>query len=477
MRCARLSEVVDTLRFRLMAWNTIVLILIGLPALVAVRAVLSHKVLHEFDGLLQEDLEEIRLAIRQQQPPLTPLFQDLERKAEGHVHHGWFVQLFDGDGGALWSSRNAPDEELPPLAGDAVYESGTYRLVEARIAEPGRAPVIVRVGSSLRSLQDDVTLLTRMMLLACALILLLAPLGGYWLAGRATEPLGRIIRTTAHLRPSNLAERLPVSGSGDELDQLAVTINGFLDRIGTYLERKRDFLANAAHELRSPLTAICTSVEVALDGQHTPHDYTALLGDILEECHHLRILVNQVLLLAESETEHLALAGRSARLDQIVRQSVEMFRGVADSQGVTLAAEDVEPAAAAGDAAHLRQVVSNLVDNAIKFNRPGGRVDVAVGTDRERQQAWLRVADTGPGIAARDLPRVFERFFRAERARPRADERPGNGLGLSICEAIVTALQGTITAESEPGKGSTFTVRLPLAPHAEPTNASSAPRP
>ena len=468
MPYGRLSDFVGTLRFRLMAWNTAVLILIGVPTLAGVHAVLRHKVLHEFDELLQEDLEEIRLAVRQR-APLDLLYQELERKAQGHVHHRWFVQIFDGGGEAVWSSQNAPDE-LPPLAGDAVYESGPYRLVETRIAEPGRAPVVVRVGSSLRSLQDDVTLLTRMLLLACAFILLLAPLGGYWLAGRATKPLGRIIRTTAHLRPSNLAERLPVRGSGDELDQLAVTINGFLDRIGSYLDRKRDFLANAAHELRSPLTAICTSVEVALDAPRSPQEYTHLLGDILEESQHLRVLVNQMLQLAESETEHLTFAGGAARLDEIARQSVEMFRGVADSQGVSFTVECVE-VETAGDAAHVRQVVNNLVDNAVKFNRPGGRVDVAVGVDAG--QAVLRVADTGRGIAAADLPRVFERFFRTEKSRSRYSERPGNGLGLSICEAVVTALQGTIGVESELGRGSVFTVRLPLAARAENAGAGA----
>lgn len=467
----RLRTMLGTLRFRLMAWNTAVLVLIGIPTLLMVHIVLRYKLLREFDGLLQDDTEELRLAVRKF-PSLDPVCEELERKAEGHIQHGWFVQIFAADGRLLWSSRNSPD--LPPVESlsDEAQElrawpdgtlddqgAGTYRLVQVRIAEPGRPPLTVRVGASVHTLQDDVTLLTEMLVAAGVIILLLAPLGGYWLAGRATLPLARIIATTALLRPDHLDERLPVRRTGDELDQLSETTNGFLDRIASYLQQKRDFLANAAHELRSPLTAICTSVEVALDHPRTSQEYVSLLGDILEECQHLQVLVNQLLLLAEGETERLALAGAVTRLDRVVGKSVDMFRGVAEAQNVELRVQGLESAEVLGAESHLRQVVNNLLDNAIKFNRPGGRVDVDLRV--LAGQVRLQIADTGIGIPADDLPRVFDRFYRVDKTRQREGGPAGNGLGLSICATIVAALQGQIAALNQPEGGSIFTVTLP----------------
>lgn len=456
----RLRTLLGTLRFRLMAWNTAVLVLIGIPTLLTVHIVLRYKLLREFDGLLREDTQEVRLAVRKF-PGLDPVYEELERKAEGHVQHGWFVQIFAADGQLLWSSRNGPD--LPWVETDegTVQEADAFRLVQARIAEPGRPPLTVRVGASVHNLQDDVTLLTEMLVAAGVIILFLAPLGGYWLAGRATQPLARIIATTALLRPDHLDERLPVRRTGDELDQLSETTNGFLDRIASYLQQKRDFLANAAHELRSPLTAICTSVEVALDHPRTSQEYVSLLGDILEECQHLQVLVNQLLLLAEGEAERLALAGATSRLDQVVGKSLDMFRGVAEAQGVELRALGLEAAEVVGAESHLRQVVNNLLDNAIKFNRSGGRVDVDLRVIAN--QVRLQIADTGIGIPADDLPRVFDRFYRVDKTRRREGGPAGNGLGLSICATIVAALQGQITAHNLPDRGSVFTVTLPRA--------------
>jgi len=316
----------------------------------------------------------------------------------------------------------------------------------------------VRVGCSMQSLYEDFDILTRMMVLAGAAIVVLAPLGGYWLAGRATKPLARIIQTTARLRPTNLAERLPLRGTGDELDRLSRTINGMLDRIGAYVEENHDYLANAAHELRSPLTAIGSAVEVALNSERSPQEYQEMLEEIAEVCNSLGVVVNQLLLLGESESRRLVPAGKPVTLEMIVQKSVDMFQAAAENQQIELTLSQRDRATVEGDEGHLWQVVNNLIDNAVKFTPAGGKVDVSLRTDAPAGRAVLTVRDTGVGIAAADLPRVFDRFYRCDRQGER-----GTGLGLSICQALVRAHQGKIRAESAPGQGSCFTVTLPLA--------------
>lgn len=456
-----LKGIVGTLRFRLLAWNTAVVLLMVLPTLIGVREAMRHTLRHELDQLLLEDALEVDLLVRQLQNSPEELHQELTLQARGHAHRGWFVQLFDAEGGLVWQTGMPPDLVLPPpTRRGTVIDVDGYRVAEARLAEgTARLAAFVRVGSSLEELQSDMALLTHMMVLAAGLILVLAPLGGFWLAGRATRPLARIIDTAARLRPSNLNERLPVRGTGDELDRLSQTINGMLDRLATYLEQHREFIANAAHELRSPVSAVRATVEVALSGRLTAEERDALLGEVLEECDALAGLVNRLLLLAEGDAGRLEPTGQSADLGTAVRKSIEMFRGAAEARGVDLFCPRLDSAVVPGDESHLRQVVNNLLDNALEFTPEGGRVTVEV---RRGAEAELVVEDTGTGIAPVDLPRVFDRFYRGDRSRQRRSGGRGSGLGLSICQSIVTALGGRIGVASVPGRGTRFAVTLPL---------------
>ncbi|MCI0381064.1 MAG: HAMP domain-containing histidine kinase [Gemmataceae bacterium] len=311
--------------------------------------------------------------------------------------------------------------------------------------------------------EEDIALVNRVMVLAGVSILVLAPIGGYLLYRRAMRPLSWIIETTGRLQPKNLKERLPMRGTGDELDQLSKTINGMLDRIAAYIESNRDFIANAAHELRSPLAAIRSSVDVALDRLRTPDEYSALLTDVAEECNRLTNLLNQLMLLAEGDAGRLALLNQTARLDKIVLEAVDMFEPVAEALSVNLKLVAAPPVSVRGEEYHLRQVVRNLIDNATKFTPPGGRIEVELISQREAKQSLLRVADTGIGIPEEEVPRVFERFYRVDKSRTREWSAGGNGLGLAICQAVVAALEGRIDVVSQLGVGTTFTVVLPLA--------------
>jgi two-component system, OmpR family, heavy metal sensor histidine kinase CusS len=288
-----------------------------------------------------------------------------------------------------------------------------------------------------------------------------------------------MIRTTARLRPGELEARVPVRGTGDELDRLAQTINGLLDRISDYLRQEQDFLANAAHELRTPLAAIRSSVEVALNTDRSQDEYRELLGLVIDQCLTLQALVNQLLLLAESDADRLKTDAAPVHLDRLLYQAIEMFEGVAEERGVAIEVGEVATVSIAGNRHHLRQVLNNLLDNAIKFTAeryaappaanaaPSGKVTVALKRDEQAGRCELRIHDNGVGINAADLPRIFDRFYRVDKSRSRDALAGGTGLGLSICRAIVEAHQGTIRATSELERGTTFIVSLPLADAAQ----------
>ncbi len=449
-----------TLRARLSVWNTLVILLLAATMLVGLRQGLHYTLVREEDQLLREDIAEVRLIVARSEPPDWPRVREaLGQKAVSHAPRKWFCEIVDGRGAVIVGTNRVAGGGRPaPGAGDSVTETfGDYRICQEPAAVPGVGDVAIRVGATLDEVREDVARVTQLAMVAGLLLLLVAPVGGYLLARRATAPLAAIISTTARLRPSRLDERLAVRGTGDELDQLAEKINGFLDSIGDHLARHRDLVANAAHELRSPLAAIRSSAELALDRDRTAEDYKEFLGVVVDESSRLSTLVHQLLLLAESDANRLERKDEPVDLGRLVARCAEMFEGVAEARGITLT-RDVAAAEVRGDGDHLRQVVLNLLDNAVKFT-PGGRA-IRVRVWRHAGEAILEVADTGDGIAAGDLPRVFERFFRADkgRARPRVG---GSGLGLSICQAIIDAHGGNIRIDSTPGAGTTIWVHLP----------------
>jgi heavy metal sensor kinase len=460
-----LARNLKTFRFRLAIWNAAVVILTAVVTLIVLRQGVRWAILHEMDQILIEDIDEIALGLSESSAIKFDLLKaDLTRKAIGHKHHNWFVQLFDDENRILWASAKVPPLALPRRPGDGefTYTDGDYRLALRAIARNPQGVGAVRVGASLYSVREDMARIDRTVFLATGFVLIIAPAIGYWLANRAVRPLAKITQTAARLRPSQLQERLPVRETGDELDQLALTVNGFLDRIAVYLQQKRDFLAHAAHELRTPLAAIRSSVEVALNSDRSKEEYENLLIDIIDEGAALETLVNQLLLISETEAEHLKSEYSPVLLDAIIAQAVNMFQGVAESREIDLELRTAAPVHVFGNRNLLRQLVNNLLDNAIKYTPSGGRVTVELKHDERSNVAVLSVADTGIGIAADDVPRVFDRFFRADRSRGRFTETVGTGLGLSICQAVATAHGGEITCESKPAAGTRITVRLPL---------------
>ena len=455
-----------SLKFRLTVWNTLIVLIAVVIALVAVREGLRYYLVLETDTTLDAEVKELLLAIEAFHPNRDQIVAEMERKAEGHLERGWHIRWLEEERReTIWASELAPPQPLQLLIGSSdghsVWASEEYRSIERQLNKPGLPRYFIRVGTPIKFIAEDVDRLTRILAPVGLAIFLLAPLGGLIMAGRAVEPLQRIIRTTERLRPSHLDERLEVRGVGDELDQLATKINTFLDQIADHLEMSRIFVANAAHELRSPLAAIQSSVEVTLEKSRTVGEYEETLFQLNDECRHLGQLVNQLLQLAQSEAGGAEPRRESVPLHELINKIVEMFGPVAEERGVILRAFGVEALNVPGDPGQLRQLLTNLVDNAIKFTPANGSVSIGWKRAANPDFISLTVADTGIGIPQGSIPRVFDRFYQVEKARPRGDEARGNGLGLSICQSIVQAHNGTITVESSLGRGTKFTVLLP----------------
>ncbi|HVV99770.1 MAG TPA: HAMP domain-containing sensor histidine kinase [Planctomycetaceae bacterium] len=476
MSVRMLREVFGTLRFRLTLWNSAIVLLMVVSTLWGVREALRLTLWHDGDEQLQDDLREIGLNFLDMYPNVDRLYAELDHKTATHTHRGFFVRLFDEKGELVWASANAPDElaTLPIGRSTGPISVGSYRIVQMRLERTDVPHWTIRAGASYALLDDEVAQITKLMLVVGAIVLIVTPIGGYWLAGRATHPLSQIMDTTERLHPTNLQERLPLRGTRDELDRLSQTINNFLDRIALYVNRNREFTANAAHELRSPLAAIQSSLEVTLNSDRSVDEYKETLAETLDQCEELRVLVNQLLLLAESDAGELKIGDEPIDLGQVVQRSVEMFQGVAESREVRLELNCPRPVFLEGNATRLRQVVNNLIDNALKFTESGGRIRVDLYVDTSGTQAVLKVADSGAGIPTEDLPHIFERFYLSDKARQRERPGRGSGLGLPICKAIVESHNGQISIESTPTRGTAVVITLPRR---QPRDRTNRPQP
>lgn len=468
-----------SLRVRLTLWNTAVVLVTTLATLAVVQVAARAMLYREADTSLRAAVEGISAAIRDHHPDISAVVGDMQRMTASQRERGWFMHLLTHEGTTVWRSDNCPEAVTnnPPSRLDSeevVGAVGPYRYVRRWVRQPGRLRYYLRVGMHTGVLDQSVAGLMRLLLPLAVSVSLLTPLIGYLLAVRATRPVADILRTAAGLRPTRLAERLPVRGTGDELDRLASTINGLLDQVARHVQRQERFVADAAHELRGPLAAVRCSLEVAVAGGTDTEDMRDVLADTLEATCHLSKVTNDLLLLAEGAGEPRHDDDSSSDLAAVARQTAAMFSGVAAERGLTVIVDAAASVVVPGDASWLRRVIGNLLDNAIRFTPEGGRVTVHASSANGR--ARLVVSDTGVGLAPTELARVFERFYKSDRAHSHADGRRSGGLGLPICRSLIDMLGGTIDIASAVGLGTTVTVLLPPAVRPETSQEPSRPR-
>jgi heavy metal sensor kinase len=394
-----------------------------------------------------------------------------ERKAVRFVEfadatpEGNLIHLFDSSGRRLFPENpELPDFPWPPPSAETrpryhnvVYDGRHFRV----FIDP------VRVGSQVfcilvaGQLEDNRGLLARFstgLFAAIPALLALSAWGGYWLSRHVLRPIDRLTTAVRSISIGNLSGRLPIADTGDELERLAVTCNGMLSRLENSVSRIQRFTADASHELRSPISFMRTVAEVALRNPQIDPESRAAFDDILVESAEASRLLEDMLVLARADSHQGDLRFEPVDLADLVNDVHEKARPLAEAKHQRLAVERNGSARVSGDRASLRRLLWTLVDNAIKYTPAGGRIELAL--DTRASEARVTVRDSGIGIPEAMLPRVFERFFRADPSRTQVE---GSGLGLAIAKWIADMHHAAISVESVEGRGTTFRVVFPPA--------------
>lgn len=295
-------------------------------------------------------------------------------------------------------------------------------------------------------------------LVSAPVMLLAIGILGWFAAGRALAPLQRVVHTVQTVSGGNLSLRIERLGTRDELDELIATFNGMMERLEANFEQMRRFSMDASHELRTPLTAIRGQLEVAQLTARTPEDFRRAIATALEDVERLGRIVQSLLQLAQAEAGQIRISREPEVLAEIAARRVARFRPLAESRRQRIELEADTACIAAVDRLQMERLLDNLLSNALKYTQEGGRIVLRIF--RDGSEAVIEVSDNGPGIAEQHLPHIFEKFYRIREGEKTAGR--GVGLGLAFVQWIARAHGGQVSVSSQPGKGSTFAVRLPL---------------
>jgi heavy metal sensor kinase len=451
-----------SIRWRLTLWNTAALAVLLLAFEGLVYGLLRHALYEQTDRTLAAAFGQLEQDPRLAADPAQRLRHWVYEWKE---HENLFAIVYDGTGAVLDQTEELPAVSVLPAP---TSRPGTPRLHDLTVPVVGRqrtlegnvplasGPATVRLMAPLAEVDHELGRLLTVLLTAVPVMLALSGGLGYVLARKALAPVQQLRRSTEGITADRLDRRLPIANPGDELGRLAQTFNALMGRLEHSFAEVRRFTADASHELRTPLTAIRAEAEVALRGPLDATDCRQLLGSILEECGRLTRLTDQLLALAREDAGRGAETREPVDMAALVREVAETMRPLAEARGLVLELEANGPVPVRGDPARLRQVFFNVLDNAIKYTPAG---TIRVRGERRNGAGVVAVRDTGIGIPAEHLPRVFDRFYRVDKARSRA--QGGTGLGLSIAQSIVAAHGGSIALDSAPGRGTTCTVTLP----------------
>ena len=396
--------------------------------------------------------------------------QQTSAESAADTNQNIIARVFDTKGNMLFSSPTsrslvAPPESISrPLQGKPWYGTITntngqqIRLYSTMLVNHKTIFGVVQVGQSLTSVTESMQNITVLLLLFTSLALLFSAYGSYVLAGRAFRPIHRLTRVAHEIGAKDLHQRVPIPEANDEVRELALIFNQMIGRLERAFNLQRRFVADASHELRTPVSVIRSITDVALSEPAPLEEYVLVLKDINAESERLGKLINDLLALARADEGLVQFDHDAVQLDLLTSDVVDSMEALAAERRITLAVGQLQPATILGDAARLIQVIMSLVDNALTYTNIGGTVTLSVKTTRTH--ALLIVCDTGIGIAPKDQEHIFERFYRADPARSRA--AGGSGLGLSIVDWVVRIHNGQVSVESRPGQGSIFTIALPL---------------
>jgi len=474
MSFAKTTSRWNTIGARLTLWGAAVTLFVCGSLCAVLYAGVFFSLRQGIDAFLEGEVREFMLTVNEHSNDDSMLEQVIRREMGVRTRHDLSFRLFDTKGRVFVSSE-AGDSLAKIWSAPQGWYDKTHRPLFQTIHPPGEpypyrtCSLLVTTSDGRRCTAQASYLLDRMTaslarfrkicVIVLAVAAAIALFVGRFLAYRSLKPIQALTAAANLIGAANLSERVPLAGTDDELDRLAGTLNEMLARIDQYVEQLRQFTADASHELRTPLAALRGSAELALSRTRSAEELRLVIEDSLERYDRLQRIAEDLLLLARLDAGENILHIERVQLDRAVEDIVDLYRPVAEDRGLELRQENAEAIWINGDGGRVRQLIGNLIDNAVKYTSSPGRVTVSLS--RVNGVARLVVADTGRGIAPEDLPRIFDRFYRVDRSRStnRAD---GTGLGLSICRSIAEAHHGSVELESTPARGTQVTVTLPI---------------
>jgi heavy metal sensor kinase len=466
---------INTVRSRLTLWYVSALALILIAFGVAVYVMLSRALHRRVDEALRSTLE-ISITSLTHDTQEGQSSQSAAQSTTAELSHPQqAMMIFDGEGRLLAEHPYEEDlhvrlPDLGAIPGDEVYlytvaEEGDandhHRLAVRRVRiPPADTPYIILASQPLEAVEDELESLREILYFATPAVLLLAGLGGWFLARQGLAPVAAMAKSARQIGAGSLDRQLPVADPRDELGQLATTFNELLARLDAAFDEQRRFMADASHELRTPLSVMSTAAGVTLKKEHRDEEeYREALQMVAEQTRRLSRIVKDMFILARADAGRYPLQKRTLYLNDLLVEVARAGEMLASGKNVTIELSNLPEAAFHGDEDLLRQMVLSLVDNALKFTPTGGVV--RLGLERRGAEYLLSISDTGPGIPPEAREHVFERFYRADKARSRAEDG-GAGLGLAIARWIAQAHDGDLELADSNANGATFVARLPF---------------
>jgi heavy metal sensor kinase len=454
--------------FRLTLWYVAILAAAQLLFGAAMWFGLRQSLYSIADDALTAQIEDLTNFLKAQKKNAT-VAKLQEEVSEAYVleHSGDFLQIYDGDGDWIYRAPSLEQKSFSPLAPATVKARSfqsiwlgnkPYRFITQRIDVNGRS-FTVQTGIPTEQILVTLSLFRRYLLMLAPILLLAAASGGYWLSHRALSPVDMITLTARSISGNNLSDRLEKLTTGDELQRLSDTLNEMLARIEATFLRITQFTADASHELRTPISLIRTEAEIALRKSRGTEEYREALRHILLEAERTSSLVEELLALARADSGRESLRLAPIELRSVIVETANEWRPLVETRNLefALTVTDCEVLVLA-DYRAVQRLLAILLDNAVKYTPSPGVVEVQL--ESRGGKAVIVVLDTGIGIADEDRGKIFERFYRADKARSR--ELGGAGIGLAIADWIVQQHRGSITVTSSLDHGSTFLVELPI---------------
>lgn len=445
----------SSLRARLLLWYTFILAAVIATFAGIVCYLFWRSLIADIDQGLQSSATALVDGLRPMDSGDFDLVLPTEyRQTDATTAPLTYYAVWNRDGELI--DRSAGDFNIPrPVRQGTVTRDGRRELTVT-----GAGGALVLIGRDLADAQGDVLAFAGTAAAGGVAALVISLLGGWFLVGRALAPVARISQAATAMSAGDLTARIAVERTENELEQVALALNQAFDRLRLAVENERRFTADASHELRTPLATISAEIEWALSRDRSLDEYRRSLSTAQRAADRMRRVVEHLLTLSRADSADVTLHRTTVGLGPLVNDAVGIVQSLADQKQVTIET-DLRETTVIADRDRLMDLLTNLFSNAIKYNRSGGHVEVAVWP--EGSDACLRVRDTGTGISAEDLPRVFDRFYRADKAR--TAHSGGAGLGLAIAKWIVEAHGGRIACRSALGQGTEVLVHLPRADH------------